>query len=230
MARRPTLCSGTATTIVVLVLMAGNASLAAAEPNRTQVITVSAVGADGRPANGFRMQPASADPGTVGEVFGCGASPAAVSGDIYSCAPAAAGADVCWPGSVSAPKALWCLDDPWSRELHPVTYTDALPQVRPTAAPTPFALLLDDGTQCRLRNGGAWGGRDDGMVGAYGCPGETPAVLVSLVPDGAASPIDRSAPLWTVKVGALGSGEPHLPPPQTHAVTTAWYAGVAPAR
>jgi hypothetical protein len=34
--------------------------------------------------------------------------------------------------------------------------------------------------------------------------------------------IDRSQPLWTVKVGSLGGVEPHLPPPQTRTVTTAW--------
>jgi hypothetical protein len=37
----------------------------------------------------------------------------------------------------------------------------------------PFALLLDDGAQCYMRNGGAWGSRDDGLAGAYGCNGES---------------------------------------------------------
>ena len=60
-----------------------------------------------------------------------------------------------------------------------MTYTDPLPPVQPPATPMPFGLLLDDGTECRLRNGGAWGSRDDGLAGAYGCPGET-AVVVAL--------------------------------------------------
>jgi len=102
-------------------------------------------------------------------------------------------------------------------------YTDTLPAAAPPAAPEPFALLLDDGTQCRLRNGGAWGGRDDNYWGAYGFPGENPAVLVPA--QSAAPAVDRSHPLWTVKVGPLGSPNEHFPPPETHAVATAWFAG-----
>lgn len=40
--------------------------------------------------------------------------------------------------------------------------------------------------------------------------------------------IDRSQPLWTVKVGPLPpatSNVTRFPPPQTHTVTTAWFAG-----
>jgi hypothetical protein len=87
----------------------------------------------------------------------------------------------------------------------------------------PFALLLDDGTQCRLRNGGAWGSRDDGLAGAYGCNGES-AVLTPLM-DASTPAVDRSHPLWTVKVGPLGPDNVHFPPPETHTVTTAWFAG-----
>ncbi|SPM36592.1 hypothetical protein MRAB57_4433, partial [Mycobacterium rhizamassiliense] len=108
-----------------------------------------------------------------------------------------------------------------------VVQSGPLPAVHPTATPAPFALQLDDGTQCRLRNGGAWGGRDDGLVGAYGCPFESPAVLVAVSANPGAPAIDRSQALWTVKVGALGAGGAHFPPPQAHTVTTAWFAGDA---
>jgi hypothetical protein len=108
-----------------------------------------------------------------------------------------------------------------------VAHTDPLPNVHPTTTPVPFALLLADGTRCRLRNGGAWGARDDGLVGAYGCPDESPAVLVSATAKPGASAIDRSQAMWTVQVGSLGAGDAHLPPPQTRAVITAWFAGDA---
>jgi hypothetical protein len=103
-----------------------------------------------------------------------------------------------------------------------VAHTDPLPAVQPPATPMPFGLLLDDGTQCRLRNGGAWGGRDDGLYPAYGCsPGENLAVL-----EGTSAPaVDRAQLLWTVKVGPYGAGIVHFPPPQTHTVTTACSAG-----
>jgi hypothetical protein len=98
--------------------------------------------------------------------------------------------------------------------------------VHPTASPDPFALALDDGTHCLLRNGGAWGARADGYVGVYGCGGggSDPSVLW-LPSQGPGSCIDRSSPVWTVKVGHLGAPGAVLPPPQTRAVTSAWFAG-----
>jgi serine/threonine-protein kinase len=89
----------------------------------------------------------------------------------------------------------------------------------------PFALLLDDGTQCRIRIGGAEAGRDDGLVSAYWCHDEnsvlaTPAAVGRWLVDAI---IDRSHPLWTVKVGQSRMG--NLPPPQTRTVSTAWFAG-----
>jgi len=172
---------------------------------------------NGQPANGYLEVPSVPSSSRITDVFACDASPAAVDSGIYRCAPSAAGAGVCWPSNAGT---LLCGDDPWDRELHRVAYTDTLPAVQPPATPLPFGLLLDDGTECRLRNGGAWGGRDDGLYPAYGCsPGQNIAVL-----EGTTVPaVDRAHPLWTVKVGAFGAG--HFPPPQTHTVTTAWFAG-----
>ncbi len=102
-----------------------------------------------------------------------------------------------------------------------MAYTDPLPVVQPPATPVPFALLLDDGTECHLRNGGAWGGRDDGLIPAYGCNSSD---NIAVLEAANAPPIDRSQPLWTVKVSSFGANL-HYPPPQTHGVTTAWFAG-----
>ncbi|BCP12372.1 hypothetical protein MINTM020_44700 [Mycobacterium paraintracellulare] len=187
-----------------------------ASPAATQVITVAAV-VNGQPANGFRE---GSPPGNTHQVFGCDASPAAVSFSIYKCYPSAADADVCWP---STPGTLLCLYTPWDKRLYRQFYTDALPAAEPPPTPEPFALLLDDGTQCRLRNGGAWGGRDDNYWGAYGCPSENPAILVPA--QSTESAVDRSHALWTVKVGPLGSTNEHFPAPETHTVTTAYFAG-----
>ncbi len=43
--------------------------------------------------------------------------------------------------------------------------------------------------------------------------------------DGSAGAIDRSAPVWTVKVGRLGAPGESLPAPVTVNVVTAWFAG-----
>jgi hypothetical protein len=194
---------------------------ARADPPPTQVITTVAVGSQGQAVNGYHEAPPD---GAVPVVNDCDTpSPSAVAANVYACSPSAAGATTCWP---STPGSLLCVDNPWDKQLHRVSYSGQLPPVQPTAAPAPFALQLDDGTHCLLRNGGSWGGRDDGYVGAYGCgnTGANPVVLTR-PNQGDGSGIDRSGPVWTVKVGQLGSPDTHFPPPQTHAVASAWLAG-----
>jgi hypothetical protein len=197
------------------------AGAASADPPPTQVITTVAVGPNGQPINGYQEAPTQ---GNVFEVSDCTTpSPSAVADNIYYCSPSAAGAGTCWP---STPGSLLCADNPWDKSLHRVTYGDSLPPVQATATPDPFALALDDGTHCLLRNGGAWGGRDDSYVGGYWCGDPRTNFAVLCLPgQGAGTCIDRSAPVWTVKVGQLGSPTSHFPPPQTRAVTGAWFAG-----
>lgn len=204
-------------TALVLVTLAalGAPSCAHPAPPATEVVHVVAVDPDGQPSAGYREQPPDSTPTTVSD---CAASPTAVTANIYECWPSAAGADACWP---AASDTLLCLGDPWDKQLHRVTASGPLPQVQPSASPEPLALLLDDGTRCRRRNGGAWGGRDDGYVGAYSCA--SPSLTVLVKPDH--DVIDRSVPLWTVRVGELGAATPHFPPPQTRTVKTAWFAG-----
>jgi hypothetical protein len=193
-----------------------------ADPPPTQLITTVAVGPNGQPINGYQEAPAQ---GNVTAVNDCTTpSPSAVANNVYYCSPSAAGAGTCWP---STPGSLLCVDNPWDKRLHRVTYGGQLPPVQPTATPDPFALVLDDGTRCLLRNGGAWGGRDDGYVGTYGCGDSSVNLAVLWLPSqgAAGTSIDRSAPVWTVKVGQLGAPATPLPPPQTRAVTTVWFAG-----
>ncbi|VAZ95977.1 hypothetical protein [Mycobacterium pseudokansasii] len=194
---------------------------ALADPAATRVITAVAVGSDGQPVNGYREAPAQ---GNVTAVDNCTTpSPSAVADNIYYCSPSAANAGTCWP---STPESLLCVDNPWDKRLHRVTYGGPLPLLHPIATPDPFALALDDGTHCLLRNGGAWGGRDDGYVGVYGCGAPDANLAVLWLPSqGAGTCVDRSAPVWTVRVGRLGTPGEHFPPPQTRAVATAWFAG-----
>jgi hypothetical protein len=214
---RPVLAQITA--LIAAVLLAG--APAHADPPPTEVITAVAVGPAGQPINGYQESPPQ---GNVAAVEDCTASPSAVADNVYNCAPSAAGAGSCWPSTAGS---LLCVDNPWERRLHRVTYGGALPPVQRPATPDPFALTLDDGTHCLFRNGGAWGGRADGYVGVYGCGphfGSNPAVLW-LPSQGQGTCIDRSGPVWTVKVGQLGAPGAELPPPQTRAVTEAWFAG-----
>ncbi|OBI22713.1 hypothetical protein [Mycobacterium sp. E2497] len=206
---------------VVALTVSAQPGVAIADPPPTQVITTVAVGPAGQPINGYKESPPE---GNVVVVDDCStASPSAVADDVYYCSPSAAGAGTCWP---STPGSLLCVDDPWQQRLHRVSYSGPLPPVRPSATPDPFALTLDDGTHCLLRNGGAWGGRADGYVGVYGCGDPHANLAVLWLPSqGAGSCIDRSSAVWTVKVGQLGAPNAALPPPQTRAVAGAWLAG-----
>lgn len=215
--RAATVAAGVAATAAVC----WPAALVRADPPPTEVVTTVAVGPDGQPINGYQEAPPQ---GNVTTVDQCTTpSPSAVAGDIYYCSPSAADAGTCWPAT---PGSLLCVDNPWDMRLHRVGYGGPLPPVQPVATPDPFALDLVDGTRCLLRNGGAWGGRDDGYVGVYGC-GEPDAHLAVLwLPsEGAGTCIDRAAPVWTVKVGQVGTSSTPFPPPQTRAVRTAWFAG-----
>lgn len=203
-------------TLVGAVALPGQVSAA---PGATVTITVNAVAASGEPVNGYLVANRQGSP----NLSGCpGPSPAAVSKDIYSCEPAAAAAEVCWP----APASVLCLMDPWSKALRRFAAPGALPAVDPPATPMPFALQLDDGTRCILPNGIDWGARADDMVPAYGCnPGKTSVGILVPAGDDPVSAIDRSQSVWVVRVGELGPRDTPFESPRRHAVTTAWFAG-----
>jgi hypothetical protein len=199
---------------VVALQMAGNASAEGA----TDVVGVIAVGANGQSANGYHVMNRQPSP----NLSGCTRpSPSAVSNNIYACDPSEAAAEVCWP----APGAVLCLVDPWSKALRRFASPGGLPAVNHPATPMPFALLLDDGTPCVLPNGADLGGRADGRFAAYGCGNGPSSLAVLADPDqDPASVIDRSNPVWTVRVGQLGPPLTPLGFLTQHSVKRAWFA------
>jgi serine/threonine protein kinase len=188
------------------------AASTSAEPAGTEVITAVAVDASGQPANGYREAP-----GSVAELAGCDQpSPSAVSRNIYSCYPTAAGADICWP---SPPKSMLCMNNPWDKEVRRLVYdTRLLGTVQPPTTPEPFALTLDNGTHCRFFTGGARRARSDGYVPVYACGADSTAAVLGEA-GSQSDPINRSKPLWTVTFEQPGFQT------QVRSVTTAWFAG-----
>jgi hypothetical protein len=181
---------------VITMAVFSLAGSAAADPPPTQVITTVAVGPNGQPINGYQEAPSE---GNVAAVDDCTTpSPSAVANNIYSCSPSAASAGTCWP---STPGSLLCVVNPWDKRLYRVTYGSPLPPVQPTAIPEPFAMLLDDGTHCLIRNGGSWGGRDDGYVGTLRQPRRKPGRPVAAQP----GPRDLHRPL---NAGVDGQARP----------------------
>jgi serine/threonine protein kinase len=158
----------------------------------TDIITAVAVDSSGQPTNGYTEAPAD----SVADLSECSSpSPAAVSKNIYSCYPTAAGADVCWPAS---PTSMLCMTNPWDKEVSRLSYdTSLLTTVQAPTTPEPFALTLDNGTHCRLITGGARRARSDGYVPAYACGADLTASVLGNA-GGQSDPIKRSKPLWTV--------------------------------
>ena len=205
-------------TLVGVVALSAPGHLSAA-PGATITITVNAVGANGEPVNGYQVANRQGSPNLSACLV---PSPAAVGNNIYSCEPAQAAAEVCWP----APASVLCLMDPWSKALRRFAAPGSLPAVDPPATPMPFALQLGDGTRCILPNGINWGARADDMVPAYGCnPGKTSIGVLIAPGDDPVSAIDRSQPVWVVRVGELGPRDTPFESPRRHAVNMAWFAG-----
>lgn len=146
-------------------------------------------------------------------------SPSAVDGGVYSCSPAAASADACWP--TAGGSYVLCLQDPFARELTLLSASGIKPKAKAVQDPSPLGLVLDDGTQCRLRNGGSWGSNDTqpDYVGYYSCKvsGSFAAVWGPYGGPG----IKKGPNGWTVQTGS-GHG-----PLKTHTVVKAILVGVA---
>jgi hypothetical protein len=183
----------------------------------TKVVNIVAMNPDGTPATGYTTDNKAS---TQLEADGCYPSFAAVSADIVSCAPTAAGANVCWVGPDRT--ALVCGMSPWEKRVLLYTASGPVPTAPPAVNPQPWGLVLADGSRCQIRNGGAWPGRADDYNGAYSCEGPTEYVLAN-----SDRYVDRSRPTWTVKVGELSASNDISAPPKTMPVTTAYFATVA---
>jgi hypothetical protein len=145
---------------------------------------------------------------------------------VRSCGGTADSGDACWPAADG--NHVLCLIDPFSNVLYLVgTQGLSTPRKSPTEDPTPFALVLDDGTQCQARIGGAWPSPKEhpDWVGYYGC--RDPAVgslggeSLNAVWGPRGEGIKKGFGGWTVEVG---TEDGHL---TTRKVTTAKYVGVA---
>ncbi len=182
----------------------------------TEVIDLVAVGKDGQPRAGWTVD-GSAGGGEVQCEYWT-PSRSAVTPGLYECSPSAAGAHTCWP-SAATPTGLLCGIDPWKKTLLRYTSNVALKPIAAPTDPQPWGLELADGTKCLLRHGGAWGGREDGYLGAYSCDKQNYYVLAK-----DSNAVDTSSKAWTVKVGDLGAGNEAFPPPSTVGVVRAYFA------
>ncbi|MCV7242390.1 hypothetical protein H7J83_06465 [Mycobacterium mantenii] len=153
------------------------------------------------------------------------------SSGVRSCGGTADSADACWPAGDTG--HVLCVLDPFAQVVSRIGARGLTTPRKPlTDAPVPFALVLDDGTQCRVRIGGAWDRPDDhpDWVGYYGCRATSslavpPSFIAVWGPGGEAnaedSGISKGFGGWSVTVGPAHG---HL---DTHKVTKVFYVGVA---
>lgn len=188
------------------------------QPPPTTVVEVVPLDQNGNLVAGWEL----VDDGFVGPVDCRFDSPshASVGVDITSCSPMAAGVDVCWvlPGRID----LACGGVPWESRLH-ARYAGGGPigPVGTYDGAFPWGIELIDGTRCRIRHGGSWGGRADGLNGSYWCVRDGSSLGEGEVILGA---LDRSGPTWIALRGPLSPDNRAFPPPEEAPVTTAWFA------
>lgn len=185
----------------------------AASVRRTRKLVVRPVRADGTAASGYRVVSES-----DGVPVQCpDVSPVAVSRNIRFCGGSAIDTVACWHSST--PTYILCLRSPFTRVLARMQVTGTFAPVAAPARPSPQALVLDNGTRCLIRDGGAWNtvpGHPN-WYGQYSCTNGVD--VYGPVPDG----INRTAPVWTVHTVADSNSAVI----RLHAVSRAYFVGTA---
>ncbi len=151
-------------------------------------------------------------------------SPYDVTKGVRFCGSTADSGDACWPTAGNA--YVLCLIDPFKPSLTlraaigAETALDA-----PSGPPRPMGIELDDGTQCRARNGGSWPGQAENpdYVGHFSCSGGSTGGRTAIVwaPRNGDHGIAKGPDGWTVQVGGESG------PLATHRVVKAYFVGVA---
>ncbi|BDY31495.1 hypothetical protein hbim_05451 [Mycolicibacterium mageritense] len=186
-----------------------------------QVIVLRPVDMQGNVQNGWQQAADHSTTTPIDCTFGA-ASPYDVDSSVRSCGATAESGDACWPAADS--RHVLCVRDPFARVVDLLPADGLTTPRKPAERPyRPFALILDDGTRCRARIGGAWASpvEQPDWVGYYWC-GTTDAVWAPPNGDGRTSDgIMRSRGEWSVMVG------PAAGPLTKHRVAQVFYVGVA---
>jgi hypothetical protein len=179
-------------------------------------VVVRPVTAAGLPAHGYSVVREHDD----GVLCTDGPSPVAVDANIRFCGSSATNTVACWKSAV--PSTVLCLRDPRTHTLARISYQLRFAPTPAPAHPVPQALVLDDGTRCLVRDGGAWNlvAGHPSWVGWYYCPGAADVYG----PLGGIG-IDQTTRNWTVRTVTFPAGK--APVVAMHSVETAYYVGTA---
>lgn len=146
-----------------------------------------------------------------------------VTTGVRDCGSSADMGDACWPTAGGG--YVLCLVDPFKNVLMLRAATGATTPLKPpTSGPVPIGLVLDDGTQCRSRVGGAWSSpaQHPDWVGFYSCSGGGSDRFAAIwAPPDTVDGIDHGPGGWTVQ---YGDPRDTL---TTRTVTKAYFVGMA---
>ncbi len=201
--------------VAVLALVAG-AAVVYHQVNQPTVTVLEPVDSQGNVESGWDLHNSRSND-QIDCSFGT-PSPYDKTAGVRFCGATADSADACWPAADIA--HMYCLQDPFSNKLY---YLGASGLNSPRKAQTedayPLGLLLDDGTQCRARVGGAWDRPDEhpDWLGYYGCQPD------KAVWGPSSQGIKKGFGGWTAMVGSI-DGHGHM---TSHRVAKAYYVGVA---
>lgn len=192
--------AATGATASPLTATAGGAAHAA-----TRSLIIRPVTSAGKPAAGFTVKVQH------GESIDCSAppfpSPGAVDRNIEECSPSAAYAIACWKAA-QAHQAL-CIRNPSSHRVYRIGLTSSFAKTAAVKARlrAPLLIVLNDGTRCTIRDGGAWSALKGhpNWFGSYSC---TRHGVVWSPPKSTHFGINESSASWTVHTGsATGTGK-----------------------
>ncbi|TQF73636.1 hypothetical protein FK531_09200 [Rhodococcus spelaei] len=184
----------------------------------TRIVVLRPVNAAGVTAPGWTIDRSHANE----SADGCaGPSPHTVSAGVYDCGASALAGDACWPTAGSSD--ILCLTDPFSTRLTMYRTGGPIADKPMPANPTPIALELDNGLQCRARVGGSWGrpAAHPDYFGYYSCPMRGNDFVAVWGPSGTSQGITKGVDGWTVQVGDANG------PLSTHTVAAASFVGAA---
>lgn len=195
------------------------------QPAKTVIVNLEPLLPGGEVRNGFKLDTSGAS-----RIVDCSydnGSPSGVSKGTHMCGGTAESCHA----AVSSPKypgSVLCLNSAFEPTLRLHRATNLNEAGIPTG-PIPLGIQTSDGSRWWLRIGGAWGGRADGAIGAYGCESgpcntrqtkSTNQVILSV--EGKAI-VNRASPIWTVFVGDIGDPNRNYPAPTRLNVTRAWF-------
>jgi hypothetical protein len=183
------------------------------DPTRpTEVVNVVAVDGGGNPAPGFTVVDG-------GKTQNCYRALAAVDGGVVTCSGSTLD-PVCWVTPVRS--VVLCGNTFKDKELRRVVVEGPV-ETREWTTPRPWGLKLADGKEC-FPHDQSQGRRADGLIGFYVCQEDRDNSVHYLLGRETEPFIDRTKPVWTVRVGDLGASSDEFPPPAEMRVVTAYFA------